>query len=183
MKAFACLLAVALLTGCAAQATAADRISIKEVGSTLELTVPKSRLVLSVPKGTFSIATNQQGGATDNPRYFFLQDPVTGAVLSGWFEPAERFTDLEQSWKKEMEGLKANGFGDPKNVQASEIDGWKTISYDIPVGTENSSHVRATYIDAGTWIDLHASVSTKQPSDTRSRVVALMKSIHVRQKP
>jgi hypothetical protein len=159
-----------------------SRIEIKDAGNSFELSVPVSRLVLSVPKGGLAIGNNKRG-ATDSARYFYLADREGGVTLSGWFEPARRYTDLEGSWRAEMEHMKKRGFPPPEDVEHSELGPWRSILYNYSPPNGSSAHVRATYIGAGTWIDLHASVISVRPSsETRKQVVALVRSMQVREK-
>lgn len=62
------------------------RLAINEVDNGFELTVPLSRLILSMPKGGLAIGTNKRGGATESARYFYLTNAAEGVVVSGWFE-------------------------------------------------------------------------------------------------
>jgi hypothetical protein len=160
-----------------------SRLVIKDVGNTFELTVPVSRLILSVPKGGLAIGTNKRGGGTENPRYFYLTDAGEGLIVSGWFEPSARYTDLGDSWKQEMEHMKKQGFPAPENVERSEIGTWRAILYNFPLPNGSSAHVRASYLGAGTWIDLHASISSTRPgSESRKQVEALVRSMQIREK-
>jgi hypothetical protein len=160
-----------------------SRLAIKDVGNTFELTVPVSRLILSVPKGGLAIGTNKRGGGTENPRYFYLTDAGEGLIVSGWFEPSARYTDLGDSWKQEMEHMKKQGFPAPENVERSEIGTWRAILYNFPLPNGSSAHVRASYLGAGTWIDLHASISSTRPeSESRKQVEALVRSMQIREK-
>ena len=160
-----------------------SRIVIKDAGNSYELTVPVSRLILSVPKGALTIGSNKHGGGTESPRYFFLNDAAEGVIISGWFEPAARYSDLGDSWRQEMEHMKKQGLPSPENVERSEIGTWLAILYNFPLPKGTSAHVRASYVAAGTWIDLHASISSTRPgSELRKQVEAIVRSIQIRQK-
>jgi len=59
-------LSVFLIAGIASHTLAGSengRLVINEVGNSFELTVPLSRLILSIPKGGLAISTNNRGGA------------------------------------------------------------------------------------------------------------------------
>ena len=159
------------------------RLVINEVENGFELTVPLSRLILSMPKGGLAIGTNKRGGATESTRYFYLANAAEGVVVSGWFERAARYTDLDASWSHEMEQIQKRGAPAPQDVEHSEIGTWPAILYNFPLPNGSSAHVRASYIGVGTWIDLHASVSSVRPSsETRKQVEALVRSMQVHEK-
>src|SRR5690348_3859905 len=75
------------------------------VGDHFELTVPVAHATMLLPKRNFEVQQTKFGGAAGSPRYFFLQDKTTGAIVAGWFESARRVTDpgetLRKSWPEE----------------------------------------------------------------------------------
>jgi hypothetical protein len=73
----------------------ASTIAISDAAEILSLTVPESRLILSVPKGHLSPAPNPLGAAA-NPRYFYFEDKQRRLILSGWFEPAQAFLGVKK---------------------------------------------------------------------------------------
>jgi hypothetical protein len=173
-----------LTTGCSTPiATPMDQIGINITQDRFEITVPKSQLLLSLPKGDLQAISNEGIGATASPRYFMLTGKASGSVVSGWFEPAERQRDLRTSWNIEMEGLKRNGFGPPTDVVESEINGMKAILYNVPLPKGSSAHARCSHLQSGTWIDLHLSVSgNKLPGESREQLIALLNSLRVTSK-
>jgi len=174
-----------LLVACASTGpTAAHRIAIGDTGEKLEVTVPLSKLIMSLPKGELRLVEKNQGGATASPRYFYLEDRSSGTILSGWFEPAERVSDLQASWTTEMDNLRKRGFGPAQDVESGSVGPMRTILYALPAPRGSSVHIRASYVRAGTWVDLHASVTRDIPAAAaRERVLALMRSIEFREKP
>ncbi len=180
-------LSVCLCAGVASHTLAGSdngRLVINELGNNFELTVPVSRLILSIPKGGLAIGTNKRGGATESARYFYLADAAEGVIVSGWFEPAARYTDLGQSWRQEMEHMQKRGAPAPQDVEQIEIGTWRAILYNYSLPNGSSAHVRASYTGAGTWIDLHASVTSARPSsETRKQAEALVRSMQVREQP
>jgi hypothetical protein len=160
------------------------RLVINDVGPSFELTVPVSQLILSVPKNGLAIGSNKRGGATESARYFYLTNAAEGVIISGWFEPAARYVDLGDSWSQEMEKMKKSGFPHPQDVERSEIGTWRAILYNYALPNGSSAHARASYVGAGTWIDLHASISSARPgSENRKQVEALVRSMQIREKP
>jgi hypothetical protein len=65
--------------------------------------------------------------------------------------------------------MQRSGWPAPQEVENSDLGPWRSIVYHyvLPKGG-TSAHVRATFIGAGTWIDLHASVSGAGPSAART---------------
>ena len=177
-----CLL---LLVGCSTpELSPADRIQVNAVQSRWDVTVPKSKLVLSLPKGDLQIAESIGVGAAASPRYFVLKGRTTGTIVSGWFEPAERQSDLRASWRKEMEGLKQNGFAPPTNIEETEVNGMETILYGIPMPKGSSAHARCSFVRSGTWLDLHLSISGDgSPAQSREQLVALLRTLQITDKP
>src|SRR5262245_32974965 len=110
-----------------------SRLAIRDAGKSYELTVPVSRLVLSVPTSVLAIRSNNRGGANERCRYFYLADAAYGVIVSGWFEPATRYTDLGESWRQEMEHMQKEGFPAPQGVEQSEIGTWRAIRYTFPL--------------------------------------------------
>ena len=162
-----------------------SHIVVQDAGNTFELTVPQSRLILSMPKGGLTIVTNQRriGGGTESARYFQLTDPAEGLIVSGWFEPARRYADLDESWRQAMEHTKKEGFPAPHDVEHSELGTWRAILYNYSLPNLSSAHVRTSYLAAGTWIDLHVSVTSARPgSETRKQVETFVRSMQVREK-
>ena len=182
LSVFVCTAFLAV-ANCTLAGTGDSHLDIKDAGNSFELTVPLSRLILSVPKSGLAIRTNKRGGATGSARYFYLADAAGDVIVSGWFELAHRYTDLENSWKQEMDQMKKRGSPTPEDVERSELGPWRAILYNYSLPNGSSAHIRATYLGAGTWIDLHASVSSARKSiETRKQVVALVRSIQVREK-
>jgi hypothetical protein len=184
LRIFIYLVALALISGCAAhQANVADSIVINEKSQQFEFTVPQSQLVMSLPKNDFMLSANKNGRATESPRYFYLQNEAANTIFSGWFEPAERYQALSYSFKQEMAGLKKSGFGDPQGVEATELGQWKIILYYFPIPNGSSVHMRTSYLRAGTWIDLHVSITSEQQvSEAKAALLDLLSSINVTEK-
>jgi hypothetical protein len=110
------------------------------------------------------------GGAA-SPRYFHLEDRAHGIILSGWFEPAHSYKGIESFWKGETDSWKKNHLPKPKDVSIERIDKWDVVLYDMKVPDGSNTHVRGEWVDLGTWIDVHISVTTAEPID-RARATA-----------
>jgi hypothetical protein len=160
-----------------------ESVAISQTSDSIEITVPVSNLVLKFPKASFIVENSPHGGATNSPRYFLLRDKLTGAVVSGWFESAEGAADLRKSWATEMVELKKKGFGEPAAVEEMQIGPWRTITYGIAMTSGSSTHIRASLVQSGTWIDIHLSASSEAPAEQTRRVVTeMLNSLEVREK-
>jgi hypothetical protein len=181
MKRLGLLFTLSLL---ACSSGSGSQIAMTDNAGTLEVSVAASRLIMSLPSGGLRQMPSNVGGATANPRYFYFANRSSGTILSGWFEPAQRYVALDPSLAKETEGLRKAGFTGPQDVQATTIGAMNAVVYRIPTPSGSSSHVRASYVGSGTWVDLHASVTSGAgPDETRRQVVELVKSISFREKP
>lgn len=161
------LLTIVALAGCAT-APSSTRLAVVEREGTYELTVPVSRLVMTIPKAALVPAK----GGNDSPRYFYLADKAAGLIMSGWFEPAERYPGLQQLWSSDTAAWRKKGLPDPQNVRLSRIGKWEAIAYEMPVSVGTNSHLRAQRVQAGTWIDLHLSITSRDSSATNQQALA-----------
>jgi hypothetical protein len=142
----------------AGDAPASERLTVTDKGSAYELTVPVGRLMLTIPKGHFVQSSPAAGSSS--PRYFFLEDKQAGVIVSGWFEPAQGFQGMETFWAGERDDLKAHGF-EPEDVVLDGAGKWKIVAYDVRAGEARQSNIRAEWVEAETWIDLHLSQTSK----------------------
>jgi hypothetical protein len=169
------------LAGCEApQMPAESSISIVAQGANYDVTVPKSRVVLVVPKADLRReAAPSGGGASGSPRYFLFKGD--DLIVSGWIEPARLHTaSLDDSLKGEFAQLEKAGFGAPTNVEKMRVGSFDGVLYDVRIPVGNSSHIRATYLDADTWIDLHVSVSAKRsPAEVRAEVIDAVRRLAI----
>jgi hypothetical protein len=61
---------------------------------------------------------------------------------------------------KERDAMKAHGF-EPEDVLLDDAGKWKVATYEISLGGARQSNIRAEWVEAGTWIDLHLSRTAK----------------------
>src|SRR5262245_18795073 len=157
-----------------AAASANDRIVIAEHESVYELTIPVSGLTMSIPKvGLSQKSTDPSAGR----RYFYFEDAKKHLNLSGWFEPQEEFPGMTKFWQSETSAWARNKLPKPEDVSFRKIGSWETVTYQIPTPIGSNSHIRAHWLEAGTWIDLHLSVTSDA---TRQQNVALLESLLAR---
>lgn len=175
--------ALAVFAPLAAAAPSAETLTIDASGSSYSLTVPVSRLTMVIPKETLEAASTAVGGSTNNPRYFYFEDKTQSLIISGWFEPARAFQGLDRFWESETGAWKQNGLPEAQDVSFTKVGNWDAIIYDQQHGLTNS-HVRAHWIQAGTWIDIHLSLTSKRTSkESRKLLESILKAITVKEKP
>ena len=180
---------IALLAAACSTSTAPrsdEAIQISESGKVFTLSVPVSQLTMTLPKGNwFRKDKSALGGGTVNPRYFYFEDAnEESLILSGWFEPDRLYSgSAAKQWTKDAAVLKKTPAPDPVNVSYEKIGGWDTVMYDHMLDQVVSSHMRAHWVQAGTWIELHLSTTTRQASaENRRKLKSLLRAISVAQK-
>jgi hypothetical protein len=90
---------------------------------------------------------------------------------------------MDEFWKGEQRGLSQNGLR-VQDVVRGQVGNWQVVFYDIVIPGGRSSNVRAELVQAGTWIDVHASVTT-QRSEAENRQVLrdVLETIRVEERP
>ncbi len=167
--------------------SAPDRLQIKEVGSSYELAVPVSRLVMTMPKEGMTRMPGLASPASSHPRYFYFS--VGTLNISGWFEPSQKYKGMQEFWQSETAGWKRQGLPEMTDVSFSKSRDWEIVTYETPPPAQFAAasfvntHVRAHWVQAGTWIDLHISVTSGGPAaDNRARIMSFLQTIEVREK-
>ena len=167
---------------CGAQ-SANERLQIKQSADSYELNVPISQLTMTIPKGGLVQTNTSVGGSTNNPRYFLFEDKDKALVISGWFEPAQGFPGIQKFWAGETGAWAKRGLPEAKDVSFTKIGSWDAILYDIRVPKGNNSHIRAHWVEAGTWIDIHLSLTSESSNaELRTKLESLLKDIQVKAK-
>jgi hypothetical protein len=180
----AILLVLSMISlGRADEARPEESIQISRVKQGFELTVPVSALSLTLSGAHLVRVTDAPGQAGNGPRYFHFEDKSQGLVVSGWFEPENGFPGIQQFWKDETGAWKQRGLPEPLNVAFKKIEKWDAIAYDIELPGVNNTHLRAHWLQSGTWIDLHFSLTSKLSSaEGRMKLEAMLKNVQVRKK-
>ena len=167
-----------------AQPQRPDALAITQTDSSYVLQVPVARLQMFLPSTGLRSDPPNVGGATSNPRYYNFSDSSRGLVISGWFEPANRFPGLAAFWEGEQAAWKRNGLPEPRSVSLKTIGIWQTIFYDLDLPGVTNRHVRAHAVQAGTWIDLHISLTGSGPqTPNREDLISVLEKIVVSEKP
>jgi hypothetical protein len=150
---------------------------VAESGGSYRLSVPISQLVMTMPRGGLAAT---QYPASASPRYFQFEDASRGVMLSGWFEPAGSFRGIDAFWKSETGEWQKRGMPEPLNVSMAKIGQWDAIAYDIAVPQISNTHIRAHWVQANTWIDVHVSVTSREPVEAaRRRAMEVLNGIVV----
>jgi hypothetical protein len=157
---------------------ARDSLKVVTNPDRYELWVPASRVYMTVPRGRLTPAANPAGGAANNPRYFYFADRAFN--LSGWFEPAEKFSGVQSFWETETRAWSQRGLPAPLDVQFKKVGEWNAIIYDSPSPLGTNSHIRAHWVQAGTWIDVHLSMTSSASSaQLRSALEKFLQALFV----
>jgi len=163
-----------------------ESIEITETKTAYRLSVPVSQLTLTLPRGNWSRKDKSAlSGGTANPRYFYFEDAKEESlILSGWFEPDRLYSgSATRQWEKDAAGLKKASLPSPMNVSFEKIGGWDVVLYDQEFSGVVSSHMRAHWVQAGTWIDIHISTMTYDSSiENRRKLRAVLRGISVVEK-
>lgn len=171
---------------CATSPRSDEAIQISETGKVYTLSVPVSQLTMTFPRGNWLRKDmSALGGGTVNPRYFYFEDADEETlILSGWFEPDRLFSgSAAKQWQQDAAALKKTPAPEPVNVSYEKIAGWDTVMYDHLLDRAVSSHMRAHWVQAGTWIELHLSTTTQHSSaENRRKLRSLLHGISVAQK-
>ncbi len=169
------LLHAILLAAVALTANAADRdgIVIAKRRAVYEVTVPVSELVMTIPAKDLSSQAGESVGVTASKRYFHFLHAGDGIIVSGWFEDQAGYPGLAALWKLQAKDWANKQLPEPLNVAFKKVSGWEVIEYDVLLDKIHNTHIRAQWLEAGTWIDVHLSVSSEATLDVN---LALLES-------
>lgn len=164
-----------------------DALQITESGENYLLDVPIGRLVMALPKAGMTRMPSFASPASNHPRYFYF---TAGTLnLSGWFEPAQRFKGIQEFWESETANWKRQGLPEMQDIAFGASGNWQVVTYEQPAPAQFqnagfvNTHARAHWVQAGTWIDLHISVTSKGPAtDNRARILSFLQTIRVTEK-
>jgi hypothetical protein len=145
-----------------------ETLQVFELPEGYVLNVPISTLAVTIPKK--NLKDNIGVRSKLNPRYFLFQNERRPDIsISGWIEPAKKFT----STKKILEGDKIqweiNGLPSPTEVEFKVIGGWDAVFYNMKIPGNMHSSVRAHWVQENTWIDIHISSLTESKSTRQCR--------------
>jgi len=157
-----------------------DRIVVSELAETYEITVPVSRLAVVIPKGHFVRVSDASIGSIESRRYFQLKDTQRHIIVSGWFEPQEEFHGIEKFWAGETAAWTEHKLPLPETSEFKKIGNWDTVVYQMAQSSGSNPHIRAHWLQAGTWIDLHLSMESElSKKDSEQALETLLSQIRV----
>src|SRR5262252_3333070 len=113
---------VICVAGVLAGQDSSQRLAVAEKDRAFELSVPVSRLTLTIPKGQLLVQKSSAG--SDSPRYFTFGDKEHALVISGWFEPEQSFQSMDSFWAGEQRSLTQNGL-QLQNITNERIGNWQ----------------------------------------------------------
>jgi hypothetical protein len=171
------LVFLASLVGCASYGTSVHTHNLQ---GDYALHVPVFSVQVVIPKNGFVQKDPRQVGGSDSPRYFWFQDDDRGIIISGWFESDTVFPGIREFWEKDTKHWVEKGLPAPVDIAFEKIGYWDAIIYDIQNPELTNSHIRAHWLQTGTWIDIHLSISTKAPTaEARSTLKDLLSAVRV----
>ncbi|MEA2236048.1 MAG: hypothetical protein QOC81_772 [Thermoanaerobaculia bacterium] len=178
---FAVLISLAFFAVSAAAQS--DRIVINEGPDAYVMTVPVSQLVMTIPKEGFTQGNTPRADATASSRYFYFEDKSKVIFISGWFEAQSEFPGMTKFWEGNIAAWSQKKLPAPANVTFKKIGGWDAVVYQMPQSSGSNSNIRAEWLAAGTWIDLHMSVSSDSPAaESTGQLESLLARIRVTEK-
>jgi hypothetical protein len=159
--------------------TRPDAIVVSELADVFELTVPISRLVLQIPRGGLRRATDPLGGSAEGRRYFKFKDSQNLLYVSGWFEPQDLFKGIDKFWADETSAW-SNAIPRPEGVSFKRVGKWEVVAYNLPNDKAINPNIRAHWLQAGTWIDLHISMLSKLPkAEAAAKLDTILSEVRV----
>ena len=158
-----------------------ERVHIMEQENVVAVFVPAGNLVMIFEKGDLAEKKQKGVGSTANPRYFYFQNENGSKILSGWFEPASRFKGLDQDWEENVKAWAGKPEQEPHNVSKFEESNWKAIQYHTKHPAGLRVHIKAHWIQEGTWIDIHMSAAAlKTTEEAEQQLKTLLKSLFIK---
>jgi len=153
-------------------------LKVTESPNSFRLTVPVSRLTMTIPRGSFVHET--ETGVDSGPRYFQFADSTSGLIISGWFESSDGFSNLQSFWDSEESSWAKHNLPAPKDTNFLTIGDWQCVSYSIDLPGVTNNHLRAELVRDGTWIDMHISITNrKSTAENRDLLASVLESIEV----
>jgi hypothetical protein len=163
----------------------AHSISVSEREKGFYLTVPVSRLAMTIPGKTLKQDEKGRQAGSTSARYFYLRDDKRQLIISGWFESSRDYRGARLLWMKESAQLRRKNGDKPKHVRFEKLGKWDVVHYqmDTLMGKKLPRaipNLRAHWVEAGTWIELHLSISADlPPKEAERQLTAALKSIAV----
>lgn len=149
--AFLIFTCIFLIFGCSSHSVQESNLTAQEFESTIELTVPASKVKMTIPKFEF---VKQKDNPTNSYRYFYYWDTNKQLGISGWFEQASLYKGTQTHWKQFLSKWSGN---QPTNVSFEKLNNWEVVRYNIDVQGCSQSNVKAFLVQNKTWLEIHVS--------------------------
>ena len=134
-----------------------QRVHVLVKDDVIGVFVPAGKLVLIFDKGNFVQKEQKGSGGLASPRYFYFEDTNKGTILSGWFEPASRFKGVEEDWAANVKQWQGKPELEPHQITTISESKWNGIMYHTKHPGGVRVHIKAHWVEADTWIDVHLS--------------------------
>jgi len=145
-----------------------ETLHVFELPDGYVLNVPISTLAVTIPKK--NMKNNVGIGSKLNPRYFLFQNERRPDIsISGWIEPAKKFTSAKRILEGDRIQWEINGLPHPTEVEFKKISGWDAVFYNMKIPGNTHSSIRAHWIQENTWIDMHISSLTEAETTRQCR--------------
>jgi tetratricopeptide (TPR) repeat protein len=137
---------------------------------------------MTIPKESFIAGTAPRADATASSRYFYFEDASKRLFISGWFEAQSGFRGMDKFWEEQTAAWAQKKLPAPANVTFRKIGGWDAVFYQISQSIGVISNIRAEWVSAGTWIDLHISAVSDSAVENSRQLESRLARIQVREK-
>jgi hypothetical protein len=157
-----------------------ETLQVFELPHGYVMNVPVSTVAVTIPKK--DLRDNLGSRSKLNPRYFLFQNERRPDIsVSGWIEPAKKFTSTKKIFEGDKIQWDINGLPKPTEVEFKRVKGWDAVLYNMNMPGDTHSNIRAHWIEEGTWIDIHLSSLTegKTPRQCRAALARLLGQIQV----
>jgi hypothetical protein len=171
---FLIVTSILLILGCSSHSVQESSITAKEFGNSIELTVPASKVKMTIPKLEFV----KQNNSGNSYRYFNYWDTNEQLGISGWFEPKSLYKGTQFHWEQFLAKWKGN---QPTNVSFEKLDNWEVIRYNIDVQGCSQSNAKAFRVQNETWLEIHVSSFCKDGSE-QTDIMDFIQNISVEDK-
>jgi len=161
------------------KAASPQAVSVTEKDGSYELTAPWSRVILKFPQG--GLLPDRSGRGPAHPGYFYLDGGSPLVIVSGWFEPVLAYEGKKQYFAEIRRKLTGLGPVSVEGMAERKVGSWDVMTYSLRSKDRPDwvhPNLRASCVQAGTWIDVHLSSSAGHDA-----LIALLKGMEIRTKP
>jgi hypothetical protein len=163
-------------------ACATEQVEVVPANDDYLISTIGSKLALHVPKGELVPQTRDESGNRYPPHYFYLDDRARGLILSGWFETADRWAGVDDWLRQVTRSDAEKGLPPRMDLRVSKDRGADVVEYHLEgnFGGRTNCHLVAHWVDEGTWIEMHASLTAKLSlADNQAQLEQFFQSIRL----